>query len=99
MSEERITERTDGVTTERVTERGEPTHTTTVVERRGGGGGMLVGLAVLIAVLVGAWFLFAEGQNDAAETKAITEAAQTVGDSAEKAGDAVVDAVDGESKK
>jgi uncharacterized protein HemX len=98
MSEERITERTDGVTTERVTERGEPTHTTTVVERRGGGG-MLVGLAVLIAVLVGAWFLFAEGQNDAAETKAITDAAQTVGDSAEKAGDAVVDAVDGESKK
>jgi uncharacterized protein HemX len=97
MSEERITERTDGVTTERVVERGEPTHTTTVVERRGGGG-MLIGLAVLIAVLVGAWFLFAEGQNDAAETKAITEAAQSVGDSAEKAGDAVVDAVDGEKK-
>lgn len=98
MSEERITERDDGVTTERVVERSEPAHTTTVVERRGGGGGMLIGLAVLIAVLVGAWFLFAQGQNDAAETKAITEAAQSVGDSAEKAGDAVVDAVDGEKK-
>lgn len=98
MSEERITERTDGVITEGVTERGEPTHTTTVVERRGGGGGLLIGLAVLIAVLVGAYFLFAQNRNDASETKAITEAAQSVGDSAEKAGDAVVDAVDGESK-
>jgi uncharacterized protein HemX len=98
MSEERITERTDGVTSERVTERGDATPHTTVVERRGGGGGMLIGLAVLIAVLVGAWFLFAQGQNDAAETAAITEAAQGVGDSAEKAGDAVAGAVDGESK-
>lgn len=98
MSEERITERTDGVTTERVVERGDPVHTTTIVERRSGGGGMLIGLAVLIAVLVGAWFIFAQGQNDAAETKAVTEAAKSVGDSAEKAGDAVVDAVDGETK-
>ena len=97
MSEERITERTDGVTTERVVERGEPTHTT-VIERRGGGGGMLIGLAVLIAVLVGAYFLFVQNRNDAAETEAITEAARSVGDSAEKAGDAVVDAVDGEKK-
>lgn len=97
MSEERITERTDGVTTERVVERGDPAHTT-VVERRGGGGGMLIGLALLIAVLVGAWFLFAQNENEATETKAITEAAQSVGDSAEKAGDAVVDAVDGENK-
>lgn len=100
MSEERITERTDGVVSERTVERGEtaPTHTT-VIERRGGGGGMLVGLAILIAVLIGAYFLFNQTQSESRRDDAIAGAAKSVGDSAEKAGEAITDAVDGSEKK
>ena len=88
MVDERVTERTDGVITERVVERDTGAHTT-VVERSGGGGGLLAGLAVLILVIVGAYFLMNQSKNDNAKTDAVTEAAQKVGDSAEKAADAV----------
>lgn len=87
MTEERVTERTDGTTTERITETGSPT--TTVVERRGGGGGMLIGLAILLAVIVGAYFLLNADRNDTVQTEAVTDAAQKVGDSAEKAADSL----------
>jgi hypothetical protein len=75
---------------ERVTETRTPhtTHTT-VVERRGGGSGMLIGLAVLLAVVVAAFFLFNQSKNESLETSAITSAAKSVGDTAEKAGGAI----------
>lgn len=87
MTEERVTERTDGVTTERVVERGSPS--TTIVERRGGGGGLLIGLAILIAVIVGAYFLLNADRNDTKQADAISEAAQKAGDAAEKAADSL----------
>ena len=73
---------------DRVTE----TPHTTVIERRGSGGTVLIGLALLIAVVVGAFFLFNRSQNDNIRTDAIAGAAKDVGDSAKKAGDAVSDA-------
>ena len=94
---DRVTERDDGVTTERVTERGGGD--TVVVERRGGSGaGLLIGFAVLILAVVAAVFLINQNRQDAAKTDAITEAAQSVeqgaekvGEAAEKAGDAVAE--------
>ena len=78
---------------ERVTETNEPraghTHTTVIEERRGGGGGLLIGIAVLILVVVGAYFLLNQSKNDNLQTQAITGAAKSVSDTAEKAGDAV----------
>jgi hypothetical protein len=71
---------------------GEPAATsthTTVIERRGGGGGMMIGLAVLLLVAVAAFFLFNQSQNDNAKTNAVTSAAKSVGDTADKAGAAI----------
>ena len=71
---------------DRVTE----TPHTTVIERRGGGGGtLLIGLVLLIAVLIGGYFLYNRAQNDNLRTDAITGAAKDVGDTAKKAGDAI----------
>ena len=91
MVEERVTERTDGVSSERVVERG--SNGTTVVERRGSGAGMLIGLALLILVVVGAFYLSNQSRNDNVRTDAIAGAAKDVGDTAKKAGDAVDEAV------
>lgn len=63
--------------------------TTTIVERRGGGGGMLIGLAVLLLVVIGAFYLFNQSKNDAIRTDAVSSAAKSVGDTAEKAGEAI----------
>lgn len=90
MADERITERTDGVTTERTIER--DTGDRVVVERRGGGSTILIVL-LLAALAVGAYFLFQANERGEAETAAVTEAAQSVGDAAEEAGDAVTDAM------
>lgn len=69
------------------------THTTTVVDRepRRGGGGML--LIVLVALALAAFIAFQFLGNDKAETGAVTEAAQKVGDAAQDVGDAAQDAV------
>lgn len=76
------------MTDERVTETSTPN--TTIVERRGGGGGgVLIGLAVLLAVIVAAFFLFNQSKNENMESRAITSAAQSVGDTAERAGAAI----------
>lgn len=75
------------MTDERVTETSTPN--TTIIERRGGGGGMLIGLAVLLAVVIGAFFLFNQSKNENMESRAISSAAKSVGDTAEKAGDAI----------
>lgn len=71
-----------------------PTHTTTIVERRGGSGGLLIGLAVLIAVAIGAFLLLSQQRNDAVRTEAVSEAAKSVGDAADKVGDSAAKAVD-----
>lgn len=62
---------------------------TVIVERRGSGGGLLIGLAILLAVIVGAYFLLNNANNDNARTGAVTSAAKSFGDAADKAGDAV----------
>ena len=88
MSEEKVT-------TERVVER-PATHTTTVVDRgdRGGGmGGVLIGLAVLIIIAIGAYFLLNANRNDAVRTEAVSEAASSVSNAAESVGDAAQNAV------
>lgn len=70
------------------------THTTTIIDReprRGGGLGM--GLIVLILLAVAGFVAFQFLANDKAETGAITEAAQQVGDAAQNVGEAAQDAV------
>jgi len=70
------------------------THTTTIVDRsprRGGGMGM--GLILLVALAVAAFVAFQFLANDTAQSGAITEAAQKVGNAAENVGDAAQDAV------
>ena len=57
--------------------------------RRSGGGGLLIGIAVLILVIVGAYFLLNQSKNDDLQTQAITGAAKSVSDTADKAGDAI----------
>lgn len=69
------------------TTNGEP-HTT-IIERRGSGAGMLIGIAVLIGVVVLAFFAFNMAQNDNLQTKSITSAADSVGAAADKAGDTI----------
>jgi hypothetical protein len=101
--DERVTERTDGVTAERVTER-DSGGGTTVIETRGGGGGgaagLFIGMILLAALVIGAVFLLNQNRNDAIKTDAIAGAAKSVergaekiGTAAEKAGDAVSNSV------
>ena len=68
---------------------------TTLIERRGSGAGVVIGILVLVAVALLAWFLFAQNRNDAVRTDAVTGAAQSVGDAAGKVGDAADKATDG----
>ncbi len=92
MADERITERTDGTVSERTIERTEGDRV--VVERRGGGGGTAILVILLLAALaIGGYFLLRADNRDATESAAVTDAAKSVGDTAEKAGDAVTNAV------
>lgn len=84
MADERVVERT--------VER-EP-HTT-VIERRGSGAGVVIGILVLAAVILLAWFLFSQNRNEATRTEAVSGAAQSVGQAADKVGDAADRATDG----
>lgn len=90
MATERIVERNDGVTSERVVERSPDTVTT--VERRGGGSGLLWGLVALALIAIVGFFLLQMSRNDAAETNAVSEAASSVAGSVDGAADAVGDA-------
>ncbi|MBB4839434.1 hypothetical protein HNP52_002503 [Sphingomonas kyeonggiensis] len=87
---ERVTERTDGVTAERVTETGGGG--TVVVERGGSGAGLLIGFVLLIAVVIGAVYLFNQNNRENAKTDAVTQAAKDVGGAAKDVGDAAQDA-------
>ena len=85
---ERVTERTDGLTSERVVER--DGGGTTYVEKGGSGmGGVIIGLAVLAMVAIVAFFLLQSNRNDAIRTDAVTSAASSVADSAGNAAEGV----------
>ncbi len=74
---------------------GTPNGSTTIIERRGGSAGtILIGLALLIAVIVGGAYLYNRSQNENARADAVTSAAKDVGDSAQKVGDSAQKAVD-----
>ena len=88
---DRIVERTDGVTAERVTET-DAGPSAVVVERRGSGAGLLIGLAVLILVVVGALYLVNQNSRENIKTDAVTDAAKSVGDAAKDVGGAAKDA-------
>jgi hypothetical protein len=89
---DRVVERTDGTTSERVTETSSAPAGTTVIERRGSGAGLLIGLAVLILVVVGALYLINQNNRENVKTDAITSAADSVGDAAKDVGGAAKDA-------
>jgi hypothetical protein len=86
---ERVTERSDGVTSERVTETGGGT---VVVERSGGSGGLIIGLVLLVALVIGGIYLFNQNNRENAKTDAVTQAAKDVGGAAKDVGDAAQDA-------
>ncbi|MGA0607543.1 hypothetical protein ACO2Q0_16250 [Phenylobacterium sp. VNQ135] len=91
MATERVTERSDGLTNERVVER--DGGGTTYVERGGSGmGGVIIGIAVLALVAIVAFFLLQSSRNDAMRTDAVAGAASSVADSASSAADSVGDA-------
>ena len=84
---DRVTERSDGVTAERVTETDGPS--TVVVERSGGGGaGLLIGLVLLIAVVIGGLYLYNQNSRENAKTDAVSDTLDKVGDAADSVGDA-----------
>ena len=86
MATERVTERSDGLTHERVIER--DAGGTTYVDKGGSGlGGVLIGIAVLAMVAIVAFFLLQANRNDAIQTEAVSSAASTVADSAANAAD------------
>jgi len=74
---------------ERVVETPTTTHTT-VIERSGGSGaGLIIGIALLLAVLIGGYLMFVRTGSETAKNNAITSAAKSVGSTADKAGDAI----------
>ena len=86
------------MTEERITEVETPSgnvHTThTVVDRGGGGGsGWLIAIVLILAVLVGGYFLMQGTNASANKDDAIAGAAKDVGDAANKVGNAAQDAV------
>lgn len=92
MATERVTERADGDTRERVVER--DGGGTTYVDRGGGSGvgGVIIGIAVLALVAIVAFFLLTQSRNDTLQTEAVTGAASSVADSASSAARSVGDA-------
>ena len=92
MATERVTERSDGLTSERVVER--DGGGTTYVDKGGGSGlgGVIIGIAILALVAIVAFFLLQSNRNDAIRTDAVTSAASSVADSASTAANHVSDA-------
>lgn len=88
MATERVTERSDGMTDERVVER--DGGGTTYVDRGGSGvGGVIIGIAVLALVAIVAFFLLSANRQDAIQTEAVTSAASSVAESAEGAAQSI----------
>lgn len=91
MATERVTERNDGTTRERIVERSEGGET--YVDRGGSGlGGVILGLAVLALVAIVAFFLLNQSRNDDLRTEAVTGAASAVSQSASSTARSVGDA-------
>jgi hypothetical protein len=86
------------MTEERITEVETPsgnTHTShTVVDRDRGGSGWLIAIVLILAVLIGGYFLMRNSNREANKDNAIAAAANDVGDAAQQAGDAVENAAD-----
>lgn len=84
------------MTEERITEVETPSgnvHTTRTVVSGGGGSGWLIAVVLILAVLVGGYFLMQGTNASANKDDAIAGAAKDVGDAANKVGDAAQDAV------
>ena len=87
------------MTEERITEVETPsgnTHTShTIVDRepRSGGSGWLIAIVLILALLIGGYFLMRGTNSEVARDNAVAEAAGDVGDAAQKVGDAAEDAV------
>ena len=90
---ESVTERTDGVTAERRTERTEGSPV--IVERRGSGAGTIIAAIVGLAVVaLIAYFLINMNRQDAVRTDAVSDAASSVAGAADQVGDAAGRAAD-----
>jgi hypothetical protein len=91
---------------ERITEVETPsgnTHTShTIVERdpdrRGGGSGWLIAVILVLALLIGGYFLMQNSNSDVAKDNAVAEAAQDVGNAANQVGDAAQNAANNLNK-
>jgi uncharacterized protein (UPF0333 family) len=64
------------------------------VERGGSGAGLLIALVVIVALAIGAWFLYSANRNDALRTESVSEAASSVAASVDNAADSVAGAAD-----
>jgi hypothetical protein len=94
MATERVTERVDGDSRERVVERDGAG--TTYVQRGGSGAGaVIIGIALLALVAIIAFFLLNQGRNDTLRTNAVTGAASSVSHAAQNVGDAAQGAAQG----
>ena len=96
MTEERVTERTDGTTSERVVERGPAAapSSTTYVEKRGGATGIIVAIAAIALIAIAAWFFLNMSQQQNDRTEAVAGAAESVADSAGNAAESVGNAAE-----
>jgi hypothetical protein len=87
------------MTEERITEVETPsgnTHTShTIVDRepRSGGSGWVIAIILILALLIGGYFLMRGTNSEVARDNAVAEAAGDVGDAAQKVGEAAEDAV------
>ena len=72
------------------------THTShTVVDRdRGGGAGWLIAIILILAVLIGGYFLMRNSDSEANKDNAVAAAANDVGDAAQDVANTVEDAAD-----
>lgn len=91
-----ITERSDGVSSERRTERGETASGPVIVERGGGmgAGGVLAVIIGLAVVALIAFFLLNMNREEAVRTDAVSDAAASVAGAADQVGDAASRAAD-----
>jgi len=91
----RTIERSDGVTTERVTEDTAPSTTYVEAPRRGGLGGVLAVIVVIAALAIAAYFFLSMSRNDAIRTQSVSDAASSVASSASRAADSAGQAAQG----
>jgi uncharacterized protein (UPF0333 family) len=75
-------------------------HTTVVETGRGGSGaGWFIAAILVVALVVGIYFITRSSDSGAAKDHAIANAASQVGDAAQKAGNAAQDAANGAGSK